>query len=172
MGGDFDEGFSRDPTEFEEYFRRDFLRLVGFVMTLGAEQSAAEDAAQTAFAAAFVAWDHIRCPGAWVRKVATRAYFKNRNDVIRLGDQPEDAPVYGYDIADQVAQSVLVLMALQRLPSKQRVVMAWTVDGYSPAQIAEAMGVSAESVRKALQRARENLKGMLGTDDDGRRGAR
>ena len=39
--------------------------------------------------------------------------------------------------------------------------MAWHLDGYEPEQIARELGLTADNVRKALQRARERLKKLL-----------
>ena len=55
-----------------------------------------------------------------------------------------------------------VLAALATLPSKQRQVMAWCIDGYTPAEIAREMGADSAAVRQNLAKARKNLKQMLG----------
>lgn len=53
------------------------------------------------------------------------------------------------------------LAALAMLPVRQREVMAWHLDGYKPEQIARELGLTADNVRKALQRARKRLKKLL-----------
>jgi RNA polymerase sigma-70 factor (ECF subfamily) len=55
-----------------------------------------------------------------------------------------------------------VLAALADLPPKQRQVMAWSIDGFSPAEIASALGVDPAAVRQNLAKARKNLKQNLG----------
>lgn len=155
-------------SDFNEVFFQDFQTLVGFVMKLGADQASAEDAAQTAYAAAFRSWDGIRHPEAWVRKVATRAYF---NDLGRQGrrDHPlhDDLLIDDMELAENVAQVDHVFDVLRRLPERQRIVMAWHLDGYSPREIAEQLDCSAESIRQALRRARESIKRMLAADGEG-----
>jgi RNA polymerase sigma-70 factor (ECF subfamily) len=55
-----------------------------------------------------------------------------------------------------------VLAALADWPAKQRQVMAWHVDGFSPAEIASALDVDPAAVRQNLAKARGNLKKQLG----------
>jgi RNA polymerase sigma factor (sigma-70 family) len=55
-----------------------------------------------------------------------------------------------------------VMAALADLPPKQRQVMAWTIDGFSPAEIARELDVDPATVRQSLAKARKNLKQQLG----------
>ncbi|MGW3769970.1 sigma-70 family RNA polymerase sigma factor [Actinomadura verrucosospora] len=148
--------------EFSEWFEEDFPRLVGFLMTLGAGRCAAEDAAQTACAEAYTHWEDIRRPRAWVRKVATRAFYRDQKAALSTAESIRRiaARTCG-DHAEQVAERDLVLAALRTLPPRQREVMAWTIDGFRPEQIALELRTTPETVRKSLQRARTRLKGML-----------
>ncbi|MEU9874585.1 sigma-70 family RNA polymerase sigma factor [Actinomadura sp. NPDC048021] len=158
----------QDKAEFEAYFRQDYSLLIRFVMNLGAQRCTAEDVVMNTLLEALQNWDVIEHPRAWVRKVATRKYLKAIDHDIHRFDTLEDAPLVlaTLDVAEHFAQRDLVQAALQRLPDKQRIVMAWTIDGYPPKCIAEELEFSADSVRKILQRARENLKSFLGRDDD------
>jgi RNA polymerase sigma-70 factor (ECF subfamily) len=47
------------------------------------------------------------------------------------------------------------------LPQRQREVMAWHYDGYSPREIADLLGVPDDAVRSSLYQARKNLKARL-----------
>jgi RNA polymerase sigma factor (sigma-70 family) len=58
-------------------------------------------------------------------------------------------------------QTRFVLQVLRSLPPQQRAVMAWTIDGFTPAEIAEQLECDPAAVRKNLQRARESLKRTL-----------
>lgn len=153
---------------FSEFFRQEHRRLVGFVMKLGAQRGTAEDVAQAAFMEAYQGWREIRSPRAWVRKVATRTYLKGLDERLVLDDAVDEVMLVDErDLADYVVQCDRVLAALRLLPEGQRVVMAWTMDGYPPSAIARELSearqcsVAPESVRKNLQRARENLKSIL-----------
>ncbi|MBD2896176.1 ECF RNA polymerase sigma factor SigE [Actinomadura sp. RB99] len=147
--------------EISEYFKQDYNQLVGFVMRLGAQQSTAEDVAQAAFARACVQWSQITHPRAWLRRVAFRIYYQEVRKTSRLREQWSPASTPAVDPADHAAGCDQVLAALAMLPIRQREVMAWHVDGYEPEQIALELGLTAENVRKALQRARERLKKLL-----------
>jgi RNA polymerase sigma factor (sigma-70 family) len=54
-----------------------------------------------------------------------------------------------------------VLAALADLPPKQRQVMAWSIDGFSPGEIALELDVDPAAVRQNLAKARKNLKQAL-----------
>ncbi|MEW2522402.1 sigma-70 family RNA polymerase sigma factor [Actinacidiphila alni] len=46
------------------------------------------------------------------------------------------------------------LALLRSLPPRQRQVLAWTLDGYAPAKIAEQLSMTSEAVRAGLKKAR------------------
>jgi DNA-directed RNA polymerase specialized sigma24 family protein len=70
--------------DFDAFYRAERKPLVRFVMFLGcADAGTAEDIAQTAFARAFTAWDTIRFPQAWVRKVARNEFLRHCRATIR-----------------------------------------------------------------------------------------
>ena len=50
---------------------------------------------------------------------------------------------------------------LDLLPLRQRQVMAWTLDGYTPAQIADELQITAEAARSSLKKARRTLATYL-----------
>ena len=157
---------------FEEYFHpryfsQEFVRLVAHIRRIGAGREAAEDAAQQAFTAAYRQWQTIENPEAWLRTVATRMYLSAAHDVILTELTDEMSPVTSHDLADNLEQPELVLAALRRLPLNQRVVMAWTYDDYTPTEIARALGMKPENVRKSLQRAREQLRVLLARGGQG-----
>ncbi|MEU7769336.1 sigma-70 family RNA polymerase sigma factor [Nocardia sp. NPDC049190] len=53
------------------------------------------------------------------------------------------------------------LQALQRLPPRQRQVFAYTVQGYTPAEIARRLGVTSETIRSSLKKARSTLAPLV-----------
>jgi DNA-binding CsgD family transcriptional regulator len=54
-----------------------------------------------------------------------------------------------------------VLRLLAGLPPRQREVMAWTIDGYDPEEIAQLTGKNPATVRSHLRHARTSLKAAL-----------
>jgi RNA polymerase sigma factor (sigma-70 family) len=150
--------------DFAACYRREMPGVVWFVMSLGASAEEAADAAQSAFAAAFQAWDTIRHPAAWVRRVAQRAYYRQavtrEVPVEAAPDLPAPLSVTGsVEFRDEARE---VLAALAALPARQRQVMAWYVDGFTPAEIAAQLGIDPAAVRQNLAKARKNLKQRLG----------
>ncbi|MDT0547758.1 RNA polymerase sigma factor [Streptomyces lonegramiae] len=162
---------SKARAAFPEYYQRDFLGLTRFLMRLGAKPHEAADAAQSAFVLAFEQWDSIRNPGAWLRTVA-----KRRSDALcsgsvreQLADQLPDlpggrCPVAAVELGEEEAR---VYEALSWLPARQREVMAWTLDGYRPQEIAQIMEITPEAPRKNLERGRALLKQALLRPADG-----
>ena len=67
--------------------------------------------------------------------------------------------------ADEAAvigpEQARVLEALRLLPYRQRQVMAWAYDGYTPAEIATFLNLDSGTVRASLHKARETLKRHL-----------
>lgn len=55
-----------------------------------------------------------------------------------------------------------ILRLLAGLPPRQRQVLAWTLDGYTPAEIAEVLAITPEAVRASLMKARRALAEYLG----------
>jgi DNA-directed RNA polymerase specialized sigma24 family protein len=47
---------------------------------------------------------------------------------------------------------------LKTLPTEQREVMAWTIDGYAPTEVAEMTGQKPATVRSHLRHTRNSLK--------------
>lgn len=145
-------------------YRAELAGLVRHVMFHGASTEQAWDAAQSAFSQAYPVWSRIRVPRAWLRTVAVRAYWRSA-----VPETPTDAPPEHPDPASDRGltpvelgeQERLVLRALAGLPVKQRQVMAWTIDGYAPAEIADALGEDPAAVRQNLRRARKNLASTL-----------
>jgi DNA-directed RNA polymerase specialized sigma24 family protein len=54
-----------------------------------------------------------------------------------------------------------VLRLVASLPVRQQQIMAWTLDGYSPSEIAEVLSMAPDAVRQTLRRARTVLAGQL-----------
>ena len=150
--------------DFGTCYRQQLPGLVWFVMSLGATAEEAADAAQAAFAAAYPVWDTIRYPQAWLRRVAQRAHCRRRSSrEVPVASAPEHAgPLSAAGEVELRAEAREVLAALAALPPGQRQVMAWHVDGFSPAEIACELGTSQAAIRQSLAKARKNLRRQLG----------
>jgi RNA polymerase sigma-70 factor (ECF subfamily) len=149
---------------FTEFFAADFPLLVGFLCKHGFETEVARDAASEAMLCAFQAWDSIGSPGAWVRQAGIRLAARQ---VARARDGVNRAIRSDWACPDEYAEdklmvllenSSLVVTVLARLPERQRVVMAWSLDGYTHAEIAERLGVRQGTVRSTVRHARKRLR--------------
>jgi RNA polymerase sigma factor (sigma-70 family) len=148
---------------FADCYARELPGLLWFVMSLGASAEAAADAAQSAFTDAFPVWPTIQHPHAWLRRVAQRAYYRRGMREIPVESPPDrPGPLPTASAVELHDEARTVSAALGRLPAKQRQVMAWHVDGYSPAEIAAELGADPAAVRQNLTKARRNLKRLLG----------
>ncbi|MFE0045227.1 RNA polymerase sigma factor [Streptomyces albireticuli] len=155
-----------DGNDFDAFFRSDYRKLIGFLRFIGATREEAEDSASAAMIKALECWTGIEHPLAWVRKTAERHYLRS---AARDLDAPARAVRGGWAVGESSPgpdspsrheeEEVLALMS--NLGYKQRQVIAYTYDGFSPSEIAEITGDIAATVRSNLRSARENLYRIL-----------
>ncbi|MEE1799693.1 sigma-70 family RNA polymerase sigma factor [Streptomyces sp. JV176] len=158
----------------EDLHHAEYPGLVRFLLYQGASWNEAQDAAQDAFTQMCRPGIRIRHPKAWLRKVAWRSLLRQQ---VRHEDSVADVPepVANWHTPAHAAELGVeerrVMELLQLLPAKQRAVLAWTMDGFTTQESAEAMGITAEAARQNLSRARATLKVQLrleGSDAAGR----
>jgi RNA polymerase sigma factor (sigma-70 family) len=151
---------------FPGFYRSQTPSLVAFVMWLGAGAEEAADVAQETMTRAWQNWEEIKLPHAWVRTVASREY---RRRIAACHDEPA-AEIPGHLLSPGMAadeasmlgpEQAWVLDLLRLLPYRQRQVMAWAYDGYTPAEIADYLNLDSGTVRVSLHKARETLKRHL-----------
>ncbi|WP_405510571.1 sigma-70 family RNA polymerase sigma factor [Streptomyces cyaneofuscatus] len=159
------------PEQEQQYgalFRLRFVPTVGFLIAAGAGRHDAEDAVQSAFVQLARAWESVTHPEAWLRTTAWRMWLKAKDKHKAWSSDPADLPDAGVpDPCGNIAEQVDLVQLLRRLPALQRTVMAFEIDGATPAQTAEALGVPSANVRQNLRRARQNLERILGEQDQG-----
>ena len=161
-------GVSVSGVGFEDMYRQERSRLFRFVRSLGADDHEAEDAVQEAFTAAYKHWDSIREPRPYLYTAAMRQYYRadarNRETPAsdRMPDQAE--PLSSGDVAEFNDLEERVRAAITALPARQRQVMALTLAGFKPAQIAEQLGSDEAAVRQNQVRGRGNIARQLGID--------
>jgi RNA polymerase sigma-70 factor (ECF subfamily) len=147
-----------DESDFAAFYRSSMERLVGFLVWQGAELADAADVAQEAMIVAHRCWPTIRRPQAWVRRTASRLYARRRFSV-------EETPITLDHVRVLKADAALSLWELQHdvlreldaLPPRQRQVMAWNLDGFTPAEIALELQMTPEAVRASLYQGRRVL---------------
>jgi RNA polymerase sigma factor (sigma-70 family) len=155
---------SRRQAEFETFFRSFYQRLLSAVIFAGGELHEAEDALESAMIEAFVKWDSITYPQAYVRVAAIHNLIKEkertRKEVPTLPDDDGAAPnhVTGQEIWEQ---EEWVISVLASLPPAQREILACMVDEFRPYEIALLLGRTPVAVRQNLCAARKRLKKYL-----------
>ena len=131
--------------EFSAFYRTSVGDVVTFLLWQGASPTDAVDVAQEAMMAAYAHWDTIQHHRAWIRRVASRAWGHRFARVRERPTEhvPENSSLLRDDAAiESIGQRHAVLAALKTLPLRQRQVMAWTIDGFTPAEIATELGLS------------------------------
>lgn len=143
---------------------RNFARAVhGILLTrLGADQ--ADDAVQEVFLQAWTRLPELREPSAFPGWICTIA--RRRAVDFRRREQPHDELPVTLGVradADTRAQALEALAAIQGMPEAYRETLAMRlVEGLSGPEIAEATGLTHDSVRVNLSRGMRLLRERLG----------
>ncbi len=151
-------------------FYRDFVpKLVGFLRLQGAQLAEAADIAQDTMVQAHQRWETINHPAAWARTVASRALTRR---IATVREDPSETISEGAllltpstNISEWEARHD-ILRAFDQLPPRQRQVMAWTLQGYTPAEIADELKIKPEAVRASLMKARRAISEHLALLED------
>lgn len=163
----------RAAESFEEYYQRDYRKLLGLAFVLTGSQGPAEDLCQDALTEAHRKWDKISGydrPEAWVRRVMvnksssrSRKLRSEAKAMLRIGTRAAVA-------VEPTERSLEVWEAVRRLPERQSQAIAlhyW--DDLPRADIAEILGCSDETVKTHLKRGRaalaENLEAFNPSED-------
>ena len=126
-----------DDTEFSDFFRREFERLVRTVYLVLYDQQSAEDVAQDAFGQLYLNWAKVSGydkPQAWLRRIAIRmavrlARREESRRALTRGQSPRSLPP---------ERDLDLAAALHALPAQQRAAVALH---YYEDQSAEEVGV-------------------------------
>lgn len=161
-----------DPTgvvaaeTFEEFYRKEYLSVVGLAFALSGSRWVAEELAQEAFIAAHRRWDRIAGydqPGAWVRRVVTnlavssiRRRVVEAKALVRLGHGERDP------VPERPTGDVEFWEAVRSLPRRQsQVVALHYLEDLPVADIAEVLEMAPGTVKKHLYDGRHELARRL-----------
>jgi RNA polymerase sigma factor (sigma-70 family) len=149
--------------EFDKFFSEYFEKIVRTVMLAGAMYEDACDAVQEAMVLAAGRFGELRHPAAWVRRVALRIHFRRRarDNKRRIQEQQTVSRPRTSEQSEIEAFRCAVSIVLEGLPLVQRTVLALSMDGYSPTEIAEILSKSAVAVRSNLCHARRAMAAGL-----------
>lgn len=124
------------------------------------------DVAQTAFERAVPRWPALENPKAWLYTVARNEAIPRCEAIRRempaeaIPEQPD--PMSAAAMAELRDEQRGVIAHLQALPPKQREVKTWSLAGFTDAEIASALGISADAVKSNRRYARATLQKRLG----------
>lgn len=162
-----------DPTDpanafredFEAFYERERVAVIGLAYVLSGSRSGAEDLAQEAFVDAYRNWTRVAGydnPGAWVRRVlannVTSRFRRRRSEArallrLRGGD-------FAIPPVDPTTEALW--QEVRRLPTRQAQAIALRyLDGQEVATIAAILGCSVNTVHTHLRRGREALARRL-----------
>lgn len=149
------------PQTFEAFFADTFSRMVARATVLCGHRSDAEDAVAEAYAAAFVRWQHLKVPEAWVYTVVQRRLWR----VARLRSRETELPDWLLsDSGPEQDRAVReILEAVAGLPPRQRMVLVLQcLHGLSQEEIRQQLGIRSRSTVAAhLFKARRTLERVL-----------
>lgn len=152
---------------FEGLARLERPALVAFAWSLTGSLATAEEVAQEAIAAAWLAWDQVGGydkPGAWMRRVvanksATRRRSAGREEraLTRLAGRRSSNTV------DLPEPDAVLWRAVRELPERQaQAVALFYLEDLSVAAIAEILDCADSTVKVHLHKARKSLARTLG----------
>ncbi|MFI8194872.1 RNA polymerase sigma factor [Streptomyces sp. NPDC085946] len=154
--------------EFSAFYRAHIRPLTAFLISHGAGVHVAAEIAQETMTDAYRCWESITHPKAWVYKAASRALIRKVASVEEPVEQvPEPTSLLPH--TDAIAEWEArydALPLLRSLPPRQRQVMAWTLAGFTPTDIADHLSLSAETVRASLLKARRAAAAYLRTREE------
>jgi RNA polymerase sigma-70 factor (ECF subfamily) len=155
--------------EFTRFYCDHISRLAAYLIYQGAGAQLAADIAQDAMVSTFRRWSEIKSPRGYTWTVAYRAYIRHalNDSEWPAGEVPEPAALLPRPPeAEAWLQEQHIIHVLQALAPRQRQRLALTIDGWTPAEIAELLGLSPAAVRSSLKKARRNADKCRRADEE------
>jgi len=160
-------GMDRSPERFAELAREHREAMFRVARRVLADNDAATDAVQDAFVKAWGAWqklEHDADLRSWLLRIVERSaldLLRSRRPKVELDERlmPVDQPLVSVECR------MLLKEAISRLPSVQRQIVYLTSEDHSIEEMAEMLGMKKEAVKKALYRARQELRTSLNQED-------
>jgi RNA polymerase sigma-70 factor (sigma-E family) len=156
---------------FRQFVADPSAGLLRLAYLVSADRAAAEDVLQTALVRAYLRWPSIQSnPEAYVRRVVITVAADERRRPYRrrevtAGEVPDaidpTEPFGSVEVAQRLRE------ALRSLPPRQRaavVLRHWV--GLEPAEVADLLGCSVQTVRSQTMRGLTKLRTAYGADDD------
>ena len=159
------------PETFEDFYRREYVSVVGLAYALSGSRSGAEDLAQEAFLAAHRNWERIagyEQPGAWVRRVvANLSVSAFRRTAAEAKALARAAFGHRTEIPDLAAGDPEFWSAVRALPHRQaQVVALFYLEDLPINDVAEILDMTPGTVKRHLYNGRQTLAGRLHEEVD------
>jgi RNA polymerase sigma factor (sigma-70 family) len=154
----------RTTATFDEFYASAWRRAAGWATALTGDVASGEEIAQHAFLALADRYDRLDDPMPYLRRtIVNGARTAHRSDARRVARE-QRATIGG---STESPLDVDLLAALARLGTDQRsaVVLRYWAD-WTDAQIADALGCRASTVRSHLRRGLARLRADLGSDPE------
>jgi RNA polymerase sigma-70 factor (ECF subfamily) len=169
MSSGLREDSATDLAAFSDFYRRFTPSLVRFLRSQGAGWTDAAEVAQDTMTKAWRKWSGIQRPEAWVYTVAGRELVRRiaNPEEYPTPDVPERSALLPSDLElAALEQRHDILRVLDKLPPRQRQVLQWTIDDYTPSEIAQMLQITPEAVRSNLLKARRSIATHLNSSED------
>jgi RNA polymerase sigma factor (sigma-70 family) len=158
----------------EVFFSHWWPRLLRFLISQASNPSVAEDVASDTFMYALERWDLVvtlERPDSWLFKVAVRRLRRQEALACTQSSLTDNLARTEGDLRtvpspnEWVADHLDLIAALRRLPRRQSEVVAlrWLQE-FTMEETAECLGISVDTVRRELSRARKELVLLLQSD--------
>ena len=159
------------PEAFEDFYRREYVSVVGLAYALSGSRSGAEDLAQEAFLAAHRNWQTIGAyqrPGAWVRRVvANLSVSAFRRRIAEAKALARAAFGERTDLPDLGAADPDFWSAVRSLPRRQaQVVALFYLEDLPISDVAQILKMTPGTVKRHLHNGRQTLARRLGIEED------
>ncbi|MFE1797691.1 RNA polymerase sigma factor [Streptomyces sp. NPDC059517] len=160
-----------EQKKYDAFFRSEFNILTRHVILLGATPEEAKDAAQSALIDLLQNWSTVQAPRPWSRKAAAHHFLRsdireNKADRLARADFiARRGSDNSYSLCSPLEEwEFIVNFVENHLVGVQRQVMAWSIDGFEPQDIAKQLGMAPATVRSNLRHARKKLATALGKE--------
>ncbi|MEU0476393.1 RNA polymerase sigma factor [Streptomyces olivaceus] len=162
---------SEEQKKYDDFFRSEFTYLTRHVILLGGTPEEAKDAVQSALIDLLQNWYTVQAPRPWCRKAAAHHFMRSdikenkadrsaRTDFIARRGSDDS-----YSLCSPLEEWEFIINFVEdHLVGVQRQVMAWSIDGFEPQEIAEQLGMTPATVRSNLRHARKKLATALGKE--------
>ena len=153
--------------EFRRFYHTEWHSVLGLAVVLCGDRNDAEDLAQEGFAAAYRDWHRIGLydrPGAFVRRVVANKAVSRTRRILREGRALKRLAGRGREpgLPPELDESWALV---RRLPARQaQVVALMYLEDRSLSEVALMLGISTETAKTHLSRARRALARHI-TDD-------